>query len=350
MSYIIPNNSKSSIILYLDSRDATSYLATKLETDIDGNDREVNLNSYFQYVLQENIEVPLNQRALVSLQSATIPYSFYNIRTGINDTLVYEISNLTTSATTGGQILTLPSGNYTAFSLQDFIQDTLNNHTINVNYEFLMEYDSDKNKFLYTINNKSNTDVLQVDFFFSNEVKSCNVEMGFEPSNLRFISTTAKSLRYSQNVIDINGSIHGVYIRSNLVSKGTLDSQNGTLSNILARLPINVQSGGIIFGGENNHKSIVDLKYINTITIRLTDERNRILDLNGLHFQIAIQLDFIYSKKPILIPTGGLTESGGSSFHNEKEEKELEIQRRLKEKTKKTQSKINQPVKSKKNI
>jgi hypothetical protein len=25
MSYIIPNNSKSSIILYLDSRDATSY-------------------------------------------------------------------------------------------------------------------------------------------------------------------------------------------------------------------------------------------------------------------------------------------------------------------------------------
>ena len=56
MSYVIPNNSKSSIILYLDSRDATSYLATKLETDIDGNSREVNLNSYFQYILTENIE------------------------------------------------------------------------------------------------------------------------------------------------------------------------------------------------------------------------------------------------------------------------------------------------------
>jgi hypothetical protein len=164
--------------------------------------------------------------------------------------------------------------------------------------------------------------------------------MGFAPLNHKFFSDTTEALRYSQNVIDINGSIHGVYIRSNLVSKGTLDSQNGTLSNILARLPINVQSGGIIFGDHNHHKSIVDLKYINTITIRLTDERNRLLDLNGLHFQVAIQIDFLYGKKPILIPTGGLSESGGSSFHNE--DTENEIRRRLKK-----QSKINNQEKSK---
>lgn len=346
MSYIIPNNSKSSIILYLDSRDATSYLATKLETDNDGNSIQINLNSYFQYVLQENIEVPLNQRALVSLQSATIPYSFYNIRTDVNDTLIYRMTDLVSGNNTGDLTLTLTSGNYTAFSLQDEIQTEINTKTIGgVSFEFLMEYDSDKNKYLYTINNKTNSNNLRIDFKFENSIKSCNVEMGFEPLNHNIKSDTQLIKRYSQNVIDINGSIHGVYIRSNLVSKGTLDSQNGTLSNILARLPINVQSGGVIFGDDNNHKSIVDLKYINTITIRLTDERNRILDLNGLHFQVAIQLDFIYSKKPIQIPNGGLTESGGSSFHNEEMEKELEIQRRLK--TKKTQSKINNDDKSK---
>ena len=340
MSYVIPNNSKSSVILYLDSRDATSYLATKLETDIDGNSREINLNSYFQYVLTENIEVPLNQRALVSLQSATIPYSFYNIRTDVNDTLIYEITNVDTASSTNGQIITLTSGNYTAYSLADEIKTIINDNTIDVDYEFGMEYDSDKNKYLYSITNNSNGNQLRVDFFFANSIKSCNIEMGFAPLNHKFFSDTTETLRYSQNVIDINGSIHGVYIRSNLVSKGTLDSQNGTLSNILARLPINVQSGGIIFGDHNHHKSIVDLKYINTITIRLTDERNRLLDLNGLHFQVAIQIDFLYGKKPILIPTGGLSESGGSSFHNE--DKEIEIKKRLRK-----QSKINNQEKSK---
>jgi len=346
MSYVIPNNSKSSIILYLDSRDATSYLATKLETDSDGNDREVNLNSYFQYVLTENIEVPLNQRALVSLQSATIPYSFYNIRTGVNDTLIYSITDTANDNSTGGKTITLKSGNYTAYSLAEQIKSDINETPTvgGVSYEFNMLYDSDKNKYLYSITNKTNSNQLKMDFFFANSIQSCNVEMGFQPLNHKFFSDTAESLRFSQNVIDINGSIHGVYIRSNLVSKGTLDSQNGTLSNILARLPINVQSGGIIFGDHNNHKSIVDLKYINTITIRLTDERNRILDLNGLHFQVAIQIDFLYSKKPVLIPTGGLSESQELSFHNE--DKEKEIRKRLKE-TKKKQSKINNQEKSK---
>ena len=318
MSYILPSNSKSSIVLYLDSRDATAYLATKLETDANDNSKQVNMNSYFQYVLQENIEVPLNQRALVSLQSATIPYSFYNIRSDVNDTLLFRIKD-EDEVSTGLQELNLSAGNYTAYSLQEAIKTYINTF-INIgtlNYTFDMEYDSDKNKYLFSVVNNLNTKVLQVDFFFLDSIKSCNVEMGFEPLNHQFSSDTAETFRFSENVIDINGSIHGVYIRSNLVSSGTLDSQNGTLSNILARLPINVQSGGIIFGEDNNHKSIVDLKYINTITIRLTDERNRLLDLNGLHFQVAIQLDFIYAKKPISLPNGGLSESQELSFHNE---------------------------------
>ena len=111
---------------------------------------------------------------------------------------------------------------------------------------------------------------------------------------------TAVADRTSDNVIDINGSIHGVYIRTNLVSSGTLDSQNGTFSNILARIPIKVQSGGIIFSEPSNniHKALVDLSVIGTLTIRLTDERNRILDLNGLHFQLGIQIDFIHKIEP----------------------------------------------------
>ena len=109
MSYQLSSNALSSKILYVDSRDADSYLATRI---FQGETND--LTSYFSYVLKENIEVPTNQRALVSLNSATIPYSFYNIRSGVNDKV---------KMTLGGtpQTITIPGGNYNALSLADFI-------------------------------------------------------------------------------------------------------------------------------------------------------------------------------------------------------------------------------------
>jgi len=311
MSYIIPPNSKSSIILYLDSRDADSYLAQ----NSDGKD----LYSYFIYILKENIEIPANQRALISLNSATIPYSFYNIRENINDKLIYSIS--AGGESTNTQELEIPAGNYSVYSLADIIATDINSHQVigQLEYTFTMEYDTDKNKYLYgAINNLVSSTPVLISFFFLNNERGCNIEMGFnENDTINITNTDDISLRYSNNVIDINGSIHGVYIRSNLVSKGTLDSQNGTLSNILARLPLTVQSGGVLFAEQSSHKSLVDIRSINTLTIRLTDERNRILDLNGLHFQLSISIDFVYAEKPISLPTGGNSENNGLSFHRE---------------------------------
>ena len=85
-------------------------------------------------------------------------------------------------------------------------------------------------------------------------------------------------------------------------------------------MPINVQSGGIIFATPNNatHKAKVDLRSISILTIRLTDERNRLLDLNGLHFQIAISLDFVYGRKFHGGKQGSLGD-GGQSFHDPNE-------------------------------
>ena len=320
MSYILPPNSKSSILLYLDSRDADSYLAQN-----DG----VDLFSYFQYILTENIEIPPNQRALVSLNSATIPYSFYNIRENINDKLIYKVDAGGQSTST--QELEIPAGNYSVYSLAELISADINSHQSvgNLEYTYTMEYDTDKNKFLYgATNDLVEATPVVISFFFLNNERGCNIEMGFNANDSIVITNTDdKSLRYSKNVVDINGSIHGVYIRSNLVSQGTLDSQNGTLSNILARLPLSVQSGGILFSEQSDHRSLVDIRTINTITIRLTDERNRILDLNGLHFQICISIDFVYAEKPISLPRGGNSENNGLSFHTNETIKEVATRR-----------------------
>ena len=279
-------------LLYIDSRDATTYLSTKIfqgETTA--------LTSYFTYVLKENIEVPSNQRVLIALHSATIPYSFYNIREGVNDSVKMLLGNVEHE-------VTIPSGNYTTTSLADYIslQFVLGyNGRMNT---MVMDFNEDTQKFDITINaDGAYTENNHLDF--DTELKDAHIELGFRPEIVPFNKTNGANGTFdysisSQNVVDINGSIHGVYIRTNLVSKGTLDSQNGVLSNILARMPLNVQSGGILFfePRDSIHKSVVDLRTINAVTLRLTDERNRILDLNGLHFQICISLDFVYAKRP----------------------------------------------------
>jgi hypothetical protein len=332
MSYNLSSNTMSSKILYIDSRDADNYLATKLRGD---GITQVDLTSYFQYVLKENIEIPLNQRALISLNSATIPYSFYNIRLGINDILTATAKNTGSGATIGPLDFTIPPGNYTAYSLADIIINQINNGNLqdagnNITFALSMVFNTDTQKYQYTITTTEANPISLTFNFQDKDLISPHIEMGFPANDFTF--TSGQPTQNSQNVVDINGSIHGVYIRTNLVSTGTLDSQNGTFSNILSRIPINVQSGGIIFATPNNqtHRSIVDIRAINMLTIRLTDERNRILDLNGLHFQIAIAIDFIHAEKPVGREYGGLSEAGGGSYLVESDNtsgKKIEIAR-----------------------
>ena len=310
MSYITSAGNMPSKILYINSEDASQYLATKL--NFDGTTSS--LNCYFNYILKECIEIPLNQRAVISLSSATIPYSFYNIRQDVNDSIDIKLTNVTTAFTYTPDPLILPDGNYDVYSLAEYITTELNNpagdyqDTGNkIEYTFAMEFSTDTQKYSYSATPKGSMEgeTIRIDILFDtglNAFKKPFIELGFRVRDIPIGSTAIKS----DNVVDMNGSIHGVYIRTNLVSDGTLDSQNGVFSNILARLPINVNSGGIIFATPNEatHKSLVDLRSISQLTIRLTDDRNRLLDLNGLHFQIAIEISFVYGQKPINTPDG----------------------------------------------
>jgi hypothetical protein len=318
MSYVLPENALQSKVLYVDSRDADKYLAT----DINGNP----IHSYFHYLLKESIEIPPNQRALISLHSATIPFSFYNIRAGINDTIIIRVQQTLNGVGDFTHTLTIPPQNFTVYTLAEYLRTSIPAlFSAETLFTFIPTFNTDTQKFKFVLKG-AGVDLdksLKMTWDFSDisqSSKHANIETGFRERLVEFLYAQAQNPEFhtdSDNVVDINGSIHGVYIRTNVVSDSTLDSQNGTFSNILTRIPINVQSGGIIFQSPSNstHKAIVDMNYLNALTIRLTDERNRILDLNGLHFQLAISMDFVYATKPFQIQQGGLTETNrGDSF------------------------------------
>ena len=49
----------------------------------------------------------------------------------------------------------------------------------------------------------------------------------------------------------------------------------------------------------STHKCLIKQRAVDELVIRITDERNRLLDFNGLHLNLAIQLDFLLDKGKI---------------------------------------------------
>ena len=97
---------------------------------------------------------------------------------------------------------------------------------------------------------------------------------------------------------------HSLYVRTNLSSHSVQDSgTGGAFSSILAKIPVAnsiTGRGGLITLDPTDgavHQLLLKVKVIDAIFIRLTDRQNRLIDLNGLDWNIALQLDFIETPK-----------------------------------------------------
>ena len=272
----------SSVVLHLDSRYATKFLETGLSTN-------------FIYDLVEPIEVPDHETCEVSLYTATIPYSFYNVRPGVNDQLKLKVGS------EAEKVITLTPGNYSATGLKAELQRlvsaipaTPNTHPKLRQVVFDTTYSRETLKYSFSASGSNmGNDTLSIDFMTAKGL------FGFKATSTGYIvfngtSSNGPRTLNSEICIDINDSIHGLYIRQNLTTKSTLDNENGTFTNILARIPINTNPGGIIFHSPANttHHATASLRVIQSIGIKLTDDANRAIDLNGLHFQISLLISF----------------------------------------------------------
>lgn len=284
-------NTNSSVVLHLDSRFRSRFL----ENDINGYP----LTTNFIYNLTEAIEIPLNEDCEISLYTTTIPYSFYNVRDEVNNAILIQYYD--DSGAFELNKIELSEGNYSAVGLKNEFQTQISKSDVGTypiisGLIFTITYSRETLKYNFILTSPLNEvgAVLKFNFYNTNEL------FGFRESNTPYILEEVSGVRSlkSEICIDINDSIHGLYVRTNLSSKSTLDNENGVFTNILARIPINTNAGGIIFHTPTNtkHKSRVSLHSIQSVGVKITDDRNRTIDLNGLHFQISFLIDFIPKK------------------------------------------------------
>lgn len=278
MSYNIPEHSESSKIIHINSVDATTIRQTDHTTD-------------FEFQFDDVILCPENQEFLVSCVGLACPYTFYNIRENVNDRLPLNV---------GGAINIgiLEPGNYNTTSFANAVKSKLeaSANTIGVTIVFTIQYDKVKMKYKIFTNSIQNCSI-----DFTQTTLSPHIELGLVKGVKQDISENLNNA-FMPNVVDINGSIHGLYLRTDLTSSNVLESNTKALSTILARIPIRVNFGGVIFYDSvegQSHKVKLDKREVKNIHIRLTDERNRLINLNGNNFTCSIQFDFIYKKQKI---------------------------------------------------
>jgi hypothetical protein len=235
------------------------------------------LTSHYSYSFKDAIETARDEAMLVSLSSASIPYSFYNIRAGVNDLLHY---NNTLS-------ITVPPGNYSANQLAKKLVSLFASETPAITAT--ASYDKVTQKFTFA------SQAPLTFHFEEDKVTSIKNEIGFVGFS-GATSVTPSSV--STSAADLNGSVHAIYVRTNLATKSVMESQTGGISDILAKIDINTDPGGVITLDPNqvSHESLIHTAGIKHIEIRITDERNRLLDLNGLHSQLAIRFRFVDTK------------------------------------------------------
>jgi hypothetical protein len=211
------------------------------------------------------IEIPDGHHIYLSLQNATIPYSFYSI-TNVDNTFSWGL--------VAGPINTyyVQPGNYNISQLIDIIQAA-------VGANYTVTYSSITSKILIT-HATSNFIIYAATF---------NHIIGFSKTSN---TTSSSQILYGRDCVNLN-QIRAINVEVNFPTYNVNVAQPYN-QNILATIPVYVAPFSIItYTNNNNFRTNLYVNKLDQIQIRLLDNEARLIDMNGIQYQMTLQLDCI---------------------------------------------------------
>jgi len=240
----------NSIQIYLNSRYATEVVGDNIANCI-----------YYLPV----IEIPDGHSIYLSLQNATIPYSFYSIS---------SVDNTFSWGLVAGPVNTyyIEPGNYNITQLIDVMQTAMGTG-------YTITYSSITSKLLIT-HSSSNFIIYAATF---------NHIIGFSKTTN---TTSAANLLYGRDCVNLN-QIRALNIEINFPTYNVNVAQPYN-QNILATIPVYVAPFSIItYQNPNNFRTNLFVNKLDQIQIRILDNEARLVDMNGIQYQMMLQLDCI---------------------------------------------------------
>jgi hypothetical protein len=239
-----------SIQIFLNSRYATDT--------VDGN--TANCIYYLP-----TIEIPDGHSIYLSLQNANIPYSFYSITT---------IDNTFSWGLVGGPINTyyVEPGNYNITQFIDVIKNAMG-------ASYTITYSSITSKILIT-HSTSN---------FIIYAATINHVLGFSKTTN---TTSTANLLYGRDCVNLN-QIRAINVEINFPTYNVNVAQSYN-NNILATIPVYVAPFSIItYTNPNNFRTNLYVNKLDQIQIRLLSNDGNLINLNGINYQMTLQLDCV---------------------------------------------------------
>lgn len=224
-------------------------------------------DSYIYYIPPCCIPSESQEHIYLSVQTAVIPNTFYNINKN-NNTLCYSLDSNNIK-----QYLSLPLGNYNIKDIINFLNGNLPN--------FLITFDKMTNKLSFQ-------NLSYLDFKFYPESNIYNV-IGF---NTGILYHSSGGLLNSRNVVNLN-SIQYINIKANF-STNNLAKYNMNDKNIICSIPVNINPYGVInYKNDNNFRINTFTSQMSEIIIQFTDQNGNDIDFNGVQWSLVLQMDII---------------------------------------------------------
>ena len=245
------------------------------------------INGYSAFVVQlkNPIQVFDSEMMMVSLYSASIPCSMYNIDATQNIVAWSEGLFSASFAVTPGW--------YNAKQLASTVSALMTQYSPN-HLTYTCAFNIITGKHTITANDSLIAKTLNM-----NVNNSIYRALGFNKQTYAFAATIT-----SVNVATIEDR-YSLYVRSSIDTTSSYNA-NGELSDVLERIPL-AASGKVVYYTQpaSGHKLLVDGKQLSTFEIRLTYDDGTLVDLNGLPWELSIKVDVI----------NGIANVRGSNFN-----------------------------------
>lgn len=235
------------------------YLNSKYATEIVGG----NIANCIYYL--PVIEIPDGHHIYLSLQNATIPYSFYSISSSDN-TFSWGLDG------SGVTTYTIPEGNYNVTQIIDVMRSIMGS-------AYTISFSSITSKI--TITHSTNNFIIYSGSF--------NHIIGFSKST----NTTSVGLTLtSRDCVNLN-QIRALNIEVNFPTYNVNVAQPNN-GNIMATIPVFVAPFSIItYQNPNNFRTNLYVNKLDQIQIKIFDNEARLVNMNGINYQMTLQIDCI---------------------------------------------------------
>ena len=275
----------------------------------DGNFINDDLHTDFNIVLKRTLTKKKDELFKVILQSAQIPYTFSNTN-NTNNFIDWKENGLLKTP------IQIQSGNYNILELVTEIQTQLNANTSFTSTNYTLTYDQIENKVSISSLSTESTD-----FLFNsgaNVSKSIAKQIGYTNDNDITITNIQSTI--SDSFVDLI-RIHSLFIRSNLSSNNTLDSESLTNTDILVNIPITSNPLEIINYQyyEGMSYNLIEEDKITEIAIKLTDQNGNIIDLGKkIDFELLLNIQVIKNPIAITEPITNIEQLNNETIENVK--------------------------------